>query len=89
MTSQDLEIVNLKGLHARAASKFVRCATQYSADVTVSKDGQAVDGTSIMGLLMLAAAKGSVITVAATGAEAEAAVTALAALVASRFHEDE
>lgn len=87
--TQDLQIVNLKGLHARAASKFVRCAAQYSAKITVSKDGQSVDGTSIMGLLMLAAAKGSTISVAAIGAEAEAALEALAALVAGRFQEDE
>ena len=87
--SSDLPIVNKKGLHARAAAKFVQCAERYEATVTVSKDAQTVGGTSIMGLMMLAAGPGSSIRVAATGPDAEAAVAALAALVADRFGEGE
>jgi phosphocarrier protein HPr len=87
--SRDLPIVNKKGLHARAAARFVQCAEKYEATVTVSKDQHAVGGTSIMGLMMLAAGIGSTIRVTATGPDAEAAVAALVALVADRFGEPE
>jgi len=83
-----LTIVNTKGLHARASAKFVQCAAKFDAAVTVAKDGSAVLGTSIMGLMMLGAGIGSEISVSATGREAEAALTALAELVASKFGED-
>lgn len=86
--SRVLTIVNTKGLHARASAKFVQCATKFDAQVTVAKDGSAVSGTSIMGLMMLGAGIGSEIAVSAVGREADAAVEALAALVASRFGED-
>ena len=86
---RDLTIVNKKGLHARAAARFVQCAEKFDAEVTVSKDQTTVGGTSIMGLMMLAAGIGSLIHVAATGPEAEAALTALANLVAERFGEEE
>ena len=84
-----VEIVNKKGLHARASAKFVKLAANFDAEVRVSKDGQTVDARSIMGLMMLAAAIGSSIDIEAEGAEAEAAVEALVRLVASKFEEDE
>ena len=87
--ARDLTIRNKRGLHARAAAHFVRCAEQFEAEVTVSRDATTVGGTSIMGLMMLAAGIGSVIRVEATGPQAEAAVTALAALVDSLFGEEE
>jgi phosphocarrier protein len=83
-----LTIVNTKGLHARASAKFVQCAAKFDAQVTVAKDGSAVAGTSIMGLMMLGAGIGSEIAVSASGREAEAALAALAELVASKFGED-
>ncbi|MGE3829675.1 MAG: HPr family phosphocarrier protein [Parvibaculaceae bacterium] len=85
---RQLMILNSRGLHARASAKFVKCAERFNADITVSRDSQTVPGTSIMGLMMLAAAVGSSITVAATGPEAAEAMAALEALVASRFDED-
>ncbi len=83
-----LTIVNTKGLHARASAKFVQCAAKFDAQVTVAKDGSAVAGTSIMGLMMLGAGIGSEIAVSASGREAEAALAALAELIASKFGED-
>ncbi len=90
MTAQKLElaIINQRGLHARASAKFVKCAEGFDASVTVSKDGQSVPGTSIMGLMMLAANMGSSILVEASGPQADAAIVALSALVASKFDED-
>lgn len=86
--SRDLQIVNKKGLHARAAARFVQCAERYEASVTVSRDQHSVGGTSIMGLMMLAAGPGTTITVAAAGAEAEAALAAITELVESKFNEE-
>lgn len=86
---EDILIVNRKGLHARASAHFVRCAEQFDADITVSKDQSTVGGTSIMGLMMLSAAQGSTIRVAASGPDAKAALAALSELVASRFGEEE
>jgi phosphocarrier protein HPr len=83
------EIVNRLGLHARAAALLVQTASRFDADVTVTKEGQMVNGKSIMGLMMLAAAQGSTIEVSAAGPEATEAVAAIGALVADRFHEDE
>lgn len=83
-----LEIRNRRGLHARASARFVTLAGQFDAAVIVSKDGAEVVGTSIMGLLMLAAACGDCIEVRATGKDAEAALKAIAALVESRFGEE-
>lgn len=85
---RDLEIVNQRGLHARASARFVQVAGAYDAAVTVEKDGIAVGGTSIMGLMMLAAATGSFIRVRAEGPQALEAMGAIEALVASRFGED-
>lgn len=82
-----LQIVNKRGLHARASAKFVSCVDRFDADVTVSRDGQSVGGNSIMGLMMLAASTGSFIDVKATGKEAEAALSALDDLVSNGFGE--
>ena len=84
-----VEIVNKRGLHARASAKFVKLASGFDAEVRVSKDGQTVDARSIMGLMMLAAGPGCCIDIEAEGAEAEAAVAALEELVAGKFEEDE
>jgi phosphocarrier protein HPr len=86
--SRTVEIVNERGLHARASAKFVKLAGGFDAEVTVSRDGHTVDARSIMGLMMLAAGPGSTIDIAAEGAEARAAVDALAELVAARFDEE-
>jgi phosphocarrier protein len=84
-----LSIVNRKGLHARASAKFVQTVERYEADVQVTRCGETVGGRSIMGLLTLAAAKGTTIDVAATGAQAQEVLDALTALLATRFGEDE
>jgi phosphocarrier protein len=83
-----LLICNRRGLHARASAKFVTLASQYDATVTVSKDGSDVLGTSIMGLMMLAAAMGDQIEVKAEGAQADTALAALVQLVETKFGED-
>lgn len=85
---RELTIVNRRGLHARASAKFVRVVEAHEAAVHVSKDGQIVEGASIMGLLMLGAGPGSMITVSARGGDAAAVLEALAALVADGFGED-
>ena len=83
-----VEIVNERGLHARASAKFVKLAAGFDAQIEVSRDGSTVDARSIMGLMMLAAGIGSTIEISAEGAEAEEALDALCALVANRFDED-
>ena len=85
---RSVDIINKRGLHARASAKFVKMAATFDAEVTVSKDGQTVDARSIMGLMMLAAGIGSTIDIAAEGPEAEAAVEALTELVSNRFDEE-
>ena len=87
--SRTVEIVNKRGLHARASAKFVKLASTYDAEVTVSKDGQTVDARSIMGLMMLAAGTGCCIEISAEGPDAEPALDALETLVANRFDEGE
>jgi len=82
-----LTICNKRGLHARASAKFVKTAEAFDAEVTVARDGQTVGGTSIMGLMTLAAAPGCCIEVSATGPQADAALDALAALVEDGFGE--
>ncbi|MDQ0457975.1 HPr family phosphocarrier protein [Rhizobium paknamense] len=86
--SRELLIVNKRGLHARASAKFVQTVQAFNADVTVTRDGTTVGGTSIMGLMMLAASPGCTILVSTTGEEAEAAINALEALVADKFGEE-
>ena len=85
---RELDILNARGLHARASAKFVKCAESFNAQVTVTRDGQSVPGTSIMGLMMLAAAQGTSIMVSVKGPQAEEAMTALVQLVADRFGEE-
>ena len=84
-----VEIINQRGLHARASAKFVKLASGFEAEVRVSKDGQEVDARSIMGLMMLAAGPGCCIDIEAEGAQASEAVEALATLVSERFDEEE
>jgi phosphocarrier protein len=86
---RSVEIVNKRGLHARASAKFVKLAATFDAEVKVSKDGQTVDARSIMGLMMLAASPGCSIDIEAEGEQATEAVDALVELVAARFDEDE
>jgi len=84
-----LEICNKKGLHARASAKFVQTVERFDAEVKVTRGHESVGGTSIMGLMMLAAGPGTTITVEATGNQAAEVVEALAALVSGRFTEEE
>jgi phosphocarrier protein HPr len=88
MIRQTLKIVNQRGLHARAAAKFTSLAEVFEAEITVSNGRESVGGRSIMGLLLLAAAQGTEITVTYDGKDANAAMTAVAALVADGFGED-
>jgi phosphocarrier protein len=85
----ELPIINKKGLHARATAKFVQCAAGFDAEITVSRCGETVGATSIMGVLTLGAGIGSTITVMAKGPDAEEALKALETLVADRFGEGE
>lgn len=87
--TRELPIVNKRGLHARASAKFVQTVERFDADVRVTRCGETVGGTSIMGLMMLAAAPGTTIEVAASGREAQAVLDALTRLIAERFGEDE
>lgn len=86
---QTMEIANRRGLHARASAKFAKIAGEFQAAVTVEKGGTTVTATSIMGLMMLGAAKGDTISVAADGEDATQAIEALYNLVNAKFHEDE
>lgn len=83
----DVEIVNRLGLHARAAARFVETASRFAADVTVTNADESVSGKSILGLMMLAAAEGTTLTLIALGPDADDAIDALAELIAQRFHE--
>lgn len=87
--SRHVTIVNRRGLHARASARFVKCAEGFDAAVHVIKDGQSVEGTSIMGLMTLAAAPGSTIELTADGPDAQSAMDALADLVESGFGEED
>lgn len=88
MTEATVEIINERGLHARASAKFVKTASAFDAEVRVTKDDSTVDARSIMGLMMLAAGVGSTIDISAEGPQAQEALDALVALVANRFDED-
>ena len=88
MTSQAVNVKNQLGMHARAAAKFVHLATRFEAKVRVARDRREMDGKSIMGILLLAAARGSTITISAEGVDERDAVRALVSLVASGFGED-
>lgn len=88
MTAMVLDIINVKGLHARASAKFVEVVEAHDASATVEKDGMSVSGDSIMGLLMLAASRGTRIAVSTSGPQAQQLADALRALVGNRFGED-
>jgi phosphotransferase system HPr (HPr) family protein len=87
MSKKDFTILNKLGIHARPAAQFVKIANRFQADVFVEKDGEEIDGKSIMGLMMLAAGYGSVITVTAQGTDETAAIAALADLIERKFEE--
>ena len=87
--SRQLTIVNRRGLHARASARFVKCAEAYDAEIRVTKDGQTVGGTSIMGLMTLAAAPGCKVELEAEGPDAAAALEALSTLVEGGFGEED
>ncbi len=86
--SKELLIINQRGLHARASAKFVQTVERFNAEVWVTRGSETVGGRSIMGLMMLAAAPGTTITVSAIGPDAEAAVQAITELVDSKFNEE-
>ena len=86
---RELPIINKRGLHARASAKFVQTAEKFDAELTVTRNGESVGGTSIMGLMMLSARIGTTITEAASGREAEAAINAITELLANKFGEEE
>jgi phosphocarrier protein HPr len=87
--TREIPIINKRGLHARASAKFVKMVEDFDAEILVTRGGETVGGNSIMGLMMLSAGPGTSIVVSATGADAEAAVAALAQLVGSKFNEEE
>jgi phosphocarrier protein HPr len=87
--TERFEIINNLGLHARAATKLVQLATRYSCDITISRDGQQANAKSVMGVLLLCGAKGTVVEVSAKGASADEAVRSIGQLIAARFGEDE
>ena len=89
MLERQLTIINKLGLHARAAAKFVAMASRYQSEIEVERNGRVVNGKSIMGMMMLAAAKGSELTVRARGEDELAALDSLEALIANRFGEPE
>jgi phosphocarrier protein HPr len=86
--SREIPITNKRGLHARASAKFVQMVERFTADITVTRNGETVGGTSIMGLMMLAAGIGTSIMVTAKGPEAQAALDAITELVTSKFGEE-
>lgn len=87
MLERDVEVVNANGIHARPAAEIVKTAAKFSSHITIARDGLEVNGKSIMGVMMLAAECGSTVRVKADGADEDAAIEALAALIASRFGE--
>jgi phosphocarrier protein HPr len=89
MLQREVEIINKLGLHARASAKLTQVAGRFEADVWLSRNGRRVNAKSIMGVMMLAAAKGTTVTVETEGADEEAAMHAVEALVANRFDEEE
>ena len=89
MTSQTVTVMNRLGMHARAAARFVHTATRFESQIRVGRDSRMMDGKSIMGILLLAAAHGTMITITADGPDEAAAVQALCGLVASGFGEEQ
>jgi phosphocarrier protein len=88
MAKKEFTILNKLGIHARPAAQFVKTANRFQADIFVEKDGEEVDGKSIMGLMMLAAGHGSIITVTSEGEDADAAISAIEELIARKFEEE-
>jgi len=89
MLTQEITIINVLGLHARAAAKFASLANQFTSDISVKRGDRGVNGKSIMGLMMLAASKGTVITLEINGIDETEMCHALVALIGNRFEEDE
>ena len=89
MLSKEITIVNKLGLHARAAAKFVSLASSFASEINLSRNGQTVNGKSIMGVMMLAAAKGCSLELSADGSDEEVALEQLEQLIAERFGEEE
>jgi phosphocarrier protein HPr len=89
LISRDIEIKNKLGLHARAAAKLVHCAARFKCDIKIQKGDEEVDGKSILGILLLAAGRGSVITVKADGEDEQDAVEAIEKLIDAKFDESE
>ncbi len=89
MPTRDIEIINKLGLHARASAKLTQMASTFPCDVTLSRNGRSVNAKSIMGVMMLAATRGSIITLETRGPEAEAAMESLTNLINNRFDEGE
>ena len=89
MLRQEITIINKLGLHARAAAKFVSCASAFSSKIMVGQDGNLVDGKSIMSIMMLAAGKGTVLDLEVDGSDEQEALDALVTLIENRFDEDE
>jgi len=87
MLQRDVEVVNALGIHARPSSEIVKLAAKFSAHITLERDGMSVNGKSIMGVMMLAAECGSIVTVSADGSDEAAALEALATLIGSKFEE--
>lgn len=88
MVERELEIINRLGFHARAAAKFVHLAGSFNSRVTLTSDGQDVDGKSILGILLLAAAQGTILTIACDGSDEEHALNSICALVTDKFGEE-
>ena len=86
--TREIPIINKRGLHARASAKFVKMVEQFDAEVLVTRGGETVGGTSIMGLMMLSAGPGTSIVVSASGREAQAALDAITELVGAKFNEE-
>lgn len=89
MISKELEIINKLGLHARASTKFTQTASKYSSEIWIARNGRRVNAKSIMGVMMLAAAKGAIVTLEANGADKVEAIEALTALIEDCFGEGE
>lgn len=89
MLHQEITIINKLGLHARAAAKFVSCASSFSSKIRVGQDGKLIDGKSIMSIMMLAAAKGTILTMEIEGTDEQDALDALILLIENRFDEGE
>ena len=89
MVQREITIINKLGLHARAAAKFVSCASAFSSNIRVGQEGNLVDGKSIMSIMMLAAAKGTVLDLEVDGADEQEALAAITALVENKFDEGE